>query len=39
VKRLEGSTCGNRMPLGGSQLPAASIQLIRDWISQGALNN
>ncbi|HXG00901.1 MAG TPA: hypothetical protein VNL69_08945 [Bacteroidota bacterium] len=39
VKRLEGSTCGNRMPLGGSQLPAASIQLIRDWITQGALNN
>jgi len=39
VKRLEGSTCGNRMPLGGSPLPAASIQLIRDWISQGALNN
>lgn len=39
VKRVEGSTCGNRMPLGGSQLPAASIQLIRDWISQGALNN
>ncbi len=39
VKRLEGSTCGNLMPLGGSPLPAASIQLIRDWISQGAQNN
>lgn len=39
IKRLEGSTCGNRMPLGGSQLPSASIQLIRGWISQGAQNN
>jgi hypothetical protein len=39
VKRLEGSSCGNRMPLGGNQLPAASLQLIRDWITQGAPNN
>lgn len=39
VKRLEGSSCGNRMPLGGSALPAAQIQLIRDWISQGAPRN
>ncbi len=39
VKRLEGSTCGNRMPLGGSQLDPASIQLIRDWITQGAQDN
>lgn len=39
VKRLEGSACGNRMPLGGSALSSASIQLIRDWITQGALNN
>jgi hypothetical protein len=39
VKRLEGSTCGNQMPLGGTPLSAASIQLIRDWITQGAQNN
>ncbi len=38
VKRIEGN-CGNLMPLGGSALPSGSIQLIRDWISQGALNN
>lgn len=38
VKRLEG-TCGDQMPLGGSPLPAASIQLVKDWIAQGALNN
>jgi len=38
IRRLEG-TCGSLMPLGGSQLPSASRQLIRDWISQGARNN
>lgn len=38
VKRLEG-TCGSRMPLNGSALSASQIQLIRDWIEQGALNN
>lgn len=39
VKKLEG-TCGNRMPLGSpTPLSAANIQLIRDWISQGAQNN
>jgi hypothetical protein len=39
IKRLEGSSCGNRMPLGGSSLPAASIQLMKDWIEQGAQDN
>lgn len=38
VKRLEG-TCGTRMPIGGPQLSGAQIQLIRDWITQGAQNN
>jgi hypothetical protein len=38
VKRLEG-TCGDLMPFGGNPLPAGNIQLIRDWISQGARNN
>lgn len=38
VKRLEG-TCGDQMPLGGTPLAAAQIQLIRDWITQGARNN
>ena len=40
VKRLEGNTCGPRMPFGSpSPLPLDQIQLIRDWISQGARNN
>lgn len=30
---------GGRMPLGRTPLPQASIQLIIDWISQGAQNN
>lgn len=38
IKRLEG-TCGQRMPLGGNQLPSDQIRLIRDWINQGATNN
>lgn len=38
VKRLEG-TCGLQMPLGGTPLPVDQIQLIRDWINQGAANN
>jgi hypothetical protein len=38
VKRIEG-TCGNQMPLGGTPLAAGDIQLIRDWINQGARNN
>jgi hypothetical protein len=39
VKKLEG-TCGSRMPLGSpTPLSPANIQVIRDWISQGAQNN
>lgn len=30
---------GNRMPQGGPYLPEATIQIIRDWIDQGAQNN
>lgn len=39
VKRLDGTTCGQQMPQGGSSLPAVQRQVIRDWINQGALNN
>jgi hypothetical protein len=39
VNRLEGTSCGVQMPLGGSPLPVSQLQLIRDWISQGAPNN
>lgn len=30
---------GSRMPFGGAPLPDASINVIRAWINQGALNN
>jgi hypothetical protein len=30
---------GARMPFGGTPLPDSTIQLIKDWIDQGALNN
>lgn len=30
---------GARMPQGGSSLPASEINLIRDWINDGAPNN
>ena len=34
------TNCGGQMPLGGPPfLPSAEIQLIRDWIDQGAKNN
>ena len=39
VKRIMG-TCGlAQMPLGSTPLSSAQIQLIRDWINQGANNN
>ena len=31
--------CGSRMPLGGSPLSAANIQLFEGWINAGAANN
>lgn len=30
---------GQRMPLGGAQLPDSTINVIRTWINQGAKNN
>jgi len=30
---------GSRMPLMGIPLPDSTVQVIRDWINQGALNN
>lgn len=42
VHKLEGAgPCfmGTQMPQGQPPLPAAQIQLIRDWITQGAPNN
>ncbi len=30
---------GDRMPRGGAYLPDATIQIIRDWIEQGAPDN
>jgi hypothetical protein len=38
VQKIEGrAAVGGRMPLGGPPLPQASIDLIRQWISQGAV--
>jgi len=38
VQKIEGTaTVGGRMPLGGARLPQDSIDLIRSWISAGAL--
>ena len=31
--------CGSQMPLIGAPLPSSEIQVIRDWIDQGAKNN
>jgi hypothetical protein len=30
---------GARMPMGGARLPDASINVIRTWINQGAVNS
>ena len=40
VKKLEGSGLGARMPADGPPfLPDAEVQLIKDWIDQGAPND
>jgi hypothetical protein len=40
VLKLEGTaTVGSRMPLGGAALPQASIDSIRQWISDGAIDD
>lgn len=39
VRKLEGTGLGERMPLGGPYLPDVEIQLIKDWIDEGALDN
>lgn len=37
VQKIEGTAAvGERMPLGGPPLPQSSIDLVRQWISQGA---
>jgi len=37
--RLSGFTCGDRMPQGASPISQTDVNLIRDWINQGAQNN
>ena len=37
--RGDSGTTGGRMPLNQSPLDAATIQLIEDWVAQGAANN
>ena len=38
-RKIAGSTCGDRMPLSRTPLAQTEIDLIRDWINQGARNN
>jgi hypothetical protein len=38
-KRLAGSECGGRMPLGSPLLPAGELDAIRTWIAEGAPEN
>ena len=38
-KLISPAPFGQRMPLGGSQLPDSTINVIRTWINQGAKNN
>ena len=44
IHKLQGTQdtvggAGDRMPLGGEQLSDPTLQVIRDWIDQGALDN
>lgn len=40
VHKVEGSqSVGSQMPLGGPPVPAEDLQLIRQWIADGALPN
>jgi hypothetical protein len=40
IRKLEGTAnVGGRMPLGGTPLSQATINIIRQWISDGALDN
>jgi hypothetical protein len=38
-KKLDGTGAGERMPYNGSPLPPDQIELIRNWILEGAANN
>jgi hypothetical protein len=41
IRKLEGAAgiVGTRMPQGGPFLDQATVDMIRQWISDGALNN
>jgi hypothetical protein len=36
VKKLRGTTCGSRMPIGGQPFSSAEVACIRTWIADGA---
>ena len=38
IRKVEGTGAGSPMPIGGS-LTAAQVQLLRDWINEGALED
>jgi hypothetical protein len=37
--RVSGFSCGDRMPQGANPISPTDVNLIRDWINQGARNN
>ena len=40
VQKLEGTAAvGSRMPIGGAALDQATIDMVRQWITEGAMNN
>ena len=39
VSKLSTPTCGNRMPLGGTELTADQLDQVRSWIEAGAKDN
>lgn len=40
VQKLEGTAAvGSRMPIGGAALDQATIDMVRQWITDGAMNN
>ncbi|MBI5472446.1 MAG: hypothetical protein HY961_08890 [Ignavibacteriae bacterium] len=38
-KKISGTSCGTRMPRGGSPLSQTSIDIVKNWIDEGAADN
>ena len=40
MEKLDGTQdCGSQMPLGGPIFSATDLDIVRDWIDEGALDN